>query len=101
MFRLGVNIFRDSVDPNGMLYEYFIATNWLHYTIFLFIFSIVLIILVSLVTPKATAVQLASLTYGSATPEEAAETRNSWDKWDVIHTVIIISIVGAFYAYFW
>ena len=40
------------------------------------------------------------LTYGGATPEQLKETRDSWDKWDVIHTLIIIGIVVAFYIYF-
>lgn len=101
MFRLGVNIFESALDPNGFIYTYFVATNWLHYTIFLFIFSIVLIVLISLFTPKARPEQIASLTFGGATKAELEETRNSWNKWDVIHSVIIIGIVIAFYIYFW
>lgn len=101
MFRLGVNIFDDALDPNGFIYTYFVATNWLHYTIFLFIISIVLIIIISLFTPNARPEQIVSLTFGGATKAELEETRNSWNKWDVIHSVIIVCIVIAFYIYFW
>ena len=38
---------------------------------------------------------------GSATPEQRAETRASWNNWDVIHSAIIIIVVIVFYAYFW
>ena len=30
-----------------------------------------------------------------------AEVRASWNKWDVINTAIIITIILVFYAYFW
>ncbi len=101
MFRLFVNIFENSVNPDGIIYQYFIATNWLHYTIFLFILSIGLIIVISLFTEKPKPEQIKSLTFGSGTPEEIEETKNSWNKWDVIHTAVIIGIVIGFYIYFW
>ncbi len=101
MFRLFVNIFKDGLDTAGWLYQNFVATNWLHYTIFLFFFSIALIVVISMFTEKAGAHQLKSLTFGNATDEEVAETRNSWNKWDVIHTAIIVGITLLFYVYFW
>lgn len=101
MLRLAINIFRDGVDPNGLVYKYFIATNWLHYTIFLFFLTMVLIVIISMFTAKARPEQLRSLTYGGASDAEIQETRRGWNKWDVIHTVIILGIVIAFYIYFW
>ncbi len=101
MFRLGVNIFETSFNPDGTIYQYFIATNWLHYTIFLFILSILLIIVISLITEKPREEQIRSLTFGSASSEEVDETRYSWNYWDVIHTVVIVGIVIGFYIYFW
>ncbi|MEJ2004858.1 MAG: sodium:solute symporter [Cyclobacteriaceae bacterium] len=101
MFRLLVNIFGTDLSPDSLLYEWFIATNWLHYTIFLFFLTIILIGVISMFTSKPRPEQIASLTYGSATPQQIEETRMSWNKWDVIHTVIIVSIVIAFYIYFW
>ena len=41
------------------------------------------------------------LVFGTATKEQKAATRASWDHWDIIHTVIILAITGAFYWYFW
>ena len=38
--------------------------------------------------------------YG-ATPEEKAATRASWNKWDVIHSLIVVGICVAFYICFW
>ena len=41
------------------------------------------------------------LVFGTSTPEQKAATRASWNHWDVIHTVIILSFTVAFYIYFW
>jgi len=58
-------------------------------------------ILISFVTPKATEEQLKGITYFSQSPEQVAETRNSWSKWDVINSLVVVGICVAFYMYFW
>jgi SSS family solute:Na+ symporter len=40
-------------------------------------------------------------TYAAASPEEKAAVKASWNKWDVINTIIIIGVIIAFYIYFW
>lgn len=100
MFRLALVIFQGYLNPDGLLYK-MVAVNWLHFCIFLFFLTIAITVVVSLFTRKPSAQQIQGLTYGSATPEQAKETRDSWDKWDVIHSLIIIGIVVAFYIYFW
>ena len=45
--------------------------------------------------------QIVGLTFGSTTDEQKAVTRASWNKWDVIHSAIIILITVVFYWYFW
>ena len=100
MFRLMVNIFSDNISPDGILHKWFIDTNWLHYTIFLFFLTIVLIAIISAFTPKATE-ENKRYTYAVSTAEEREATKMSWNKWDVIHTAIIVAIVVGFYVYFW
>jgi len=101
MLRLVINVFQTAVDPNGLLYQLFIGTNWLHYTIFLFFLTIGVMVIVSMFTEKPRADQLQGLTWGSASPEQIAETKGSWNKWDMFHTVVIVSIIAGFYIYFW
>ena len=101
MIRLVSRVFETSFDPNGFYYRWMIATNWLHYCIFLFLLCLATIYVVSQITEKPRPEQLRSLTYGSGTPEQRAETRASWNHWDVIHTVVIVGFIAAFYAYFW
>ncbi len=75
--------------------------NWLHYEIYLFFVCAVIVIIISMFTKPAEKEQVQGLTIGSATPEQKKETRESWNKWDLIHTAIILSIIIAFYIYFW
>ncbi|HOU95442.1 MAG TPA: sodium:solute symporter [Bacteroidales bacterium] len=101
ILRLGLRIFQESINPGSIIYKIFIAPNWLHYEIALFFLVIILMIVVSMFTPKPDPAAIRGLYFGSATPEEKAITRASWNKWDVIHTVIILSVIVAFYIYFW
>jgi SSS family solute:Na+ symporter len=101
MTRLASNVFSGYINPDGLLYRVFLAPNWLHYSIYLFFLCIAVIVMVSLFTKPADRSKTVGLTFGSATPEQLAETRASWNKWDVIHTVIILSITILFYIYFW
>jgi solute:Na+ symporter, SSS family len=101
MVRLTLRVFEGSLDPNGIIYRVVIAPNWLHYCIFLFLLSLAVIWVVSKFTPEPTRKMVEGLTYGSATPAQIAETRASWNHWDVIHSVIVVSVVVVFYASFW
>lgn len=87
------------IEQHGLLYQ-IAAINWLHFLILLFFISIILIVGISLSTPKPTSAQLQYI-HQAATPEDRAKTRASWNKWDVVHTVIIAGIIALFYWYFW
>lgn len=101
MLRLGFTIFKGSLDPDGTIYQVFVSTNWLHYEIINFAIVIVTMIIVSYLTPKMDESKIIGLTLGSATPEQKALTRASWNKWDVISSAAIIAVIIVFYAYFW
>jgi SSS family solute:Na+ symporter len=58
-------------------------------------------VIISLVTPKAGEQQLQGITYFSQSPEQMAETRKSWNAWDVVTTLIVLGACVAFYIYFW
>jgi solute:Na+ symporter, SSS family len=100
MLRLVMLIFQNSMTEGSLAHQ-FISINWLHYCEFLFLITIAIIVVVSMFTKKPTEEQIKGLTYGSGSDEQKAETRASWDKWDVIHSTVIISIIVAFYIYFW
>ncbi len=58
-------------------------------------------IAVSLCTAAPAPEKIKGLVFGTSTPEQRAATRASWTRWDVVHSVIIVTITVAFYIYFW
>ena len=92
-------------DPQGLgkietLCLKFVNINWLHYEIFNFIICLIAIWIISHLTAKPSLKMLQGLTFGMISPEQKAETRASWNKWDVINTAIIIGVIILFYIYF-
>ena len=71
------------------------------FCVWMFLFCVVLAIVISFFTKKPDEDKIRGLVFGTATPEQKAETRASWNRWDVIHSVIILGITVAFYIYFW
>jgi SSS family solute:Na+ symporter len=65
------------------------------------VFCCLVVIIVSLCTEAPDEKKIQGLVFGTSTPEQIEATRNSWNKWDIIHTIIILGITVAFYAYFW
>ncbi len=66
-----------------------------------FLTCVLLCLVVSLFTRKPSPEQVKGLCFGTATPAQKAETRASWNGWDIFHTVVILSVIVAFYIYFW
>jgi SSS family solute:Na+ symporter len=100
MFRLVLDVFEESLARDGWLFQ-IVDVNWLHYCVFLFLFTVALVIIVSFFTRAPSDEQLEGLTFASTTPEQVAETRASWNRWDVVHSAIILGIIVLFYIYFW
>jgi SSS family solute:Na+ symporter len=98
MFRLALNVI--GVE-DGVLYDLVLSHNWLHYEIYLFFIVIISMIVISYFTERKDPALIAGLTMGSATAAQRAETRESYNYWDVINSAIIITIILVFYAYFW
>jgi SSS family solute:Na+ symporter len=101
MTRLALKVFAAGISPDGLIYKVFLAPNWLHYEIALFFIVIAVMIVVSMFTPKADQVAIKGLYFGSATAEQKAITRASWNNWDLVFSGIIIAVIIAFYIYFW
>jgi SSS family solute:Na+ symporter len=101
--RLSANIFySNNLNAGESLFKYiFYDVNWLFFCGWMFLLCIVVIVVVSLFTEAPSAQKIQGLVFGTATPDQKAASRASWNHWDIIHTVIILSITVAFYIYFW
>jgi len=95
MFRLCCMIFK----PQSM--QWFLDINWLYFCIYLFIFTIILMIVISFFTKAATEEQLQGMTYSSQSAEQKAEIKSSWTKLDILTSLGVIALCAVFYYYFW
>lgn len=74
--------------------------NGYYFSGVLFIFSVILVIVVSLMSPAPNEEQIAGLTYGSMTDAQRKETRESWNWIDVVATIGVLGLVVGVYIYF-
>jgi solute:Na+ symporter, SSS family len=84
---------------SGILYA-FATVNFLYFCIFLFVFSIALLIIVSLLSEKPSETQLNGLTYATTVAEDKATSRASWNATDVILSMIVVVIIVCVFLYF-
>ena len=83
------------------LIQAFVDINWLYFSFFLFAFTCALIFVVSKFTPRASAEQLAGLTYASVSAQQNADDRQTYGFWEIFHTCVIVGIIAGIYIYFW
>jgi SSS family solute:Na+ symporter len=103
MLRLLTNIFTNTGKDvmTGSFWEstrWFWHTNWLIFEIWLLVFIMLMMVVVSFFTAKPTAKQVEFITF---TGDYKALIRNSWNKWDVIASLGVVLACALFYMYFW
>ena len=101
--RLGAKVYySNATDVSDNWFKtVFFDFNWLYFCGCMLVFCCLVVIIVSLCTEAPDEKKIQGLVFGTSTPEQIEATRNSWNKWDIIHTIIILGITVAFYAYFW
>ena len=75
-------------------YNFLFASGWL------LGISVAIVVSVSLMTPPPDDKKISGLTYATATVEQKAENRASWNKWDVIASIAVLAVVAGLYIYF-
>jgi SSS family solute:Na+ symporter len=84
---------------HGWIFDFW-NIHWLYYTQILLVVTAVLMIAISLMT-RAPAPGTVKFTWYGATPAEKAETRASWNGWDVALSLVVLAAVALFYVTFW
>ena len=97
VIKLTLELFQTSLT--GVLHD-FATINFLYFCIYLFLFSIVVMVVVSLMTPKPSEDQIQGLTFATTVAEDKAASRASWNKWDVILSLIVVAIIAGIFMYF-
>ncbi|MBX2963806.1 MAG: sodium:solute symporter [Cyclobacteriaceae bacterium] len=83
----------------GFLYE-FANLNFLYFCIALFVFSIVVLVGVSLLTEKPSEEQIKGLTFATTVAEDRAISRASYNKTDIVLSVIVVVLIVMIFMYF-
>jgi SSS family solute:Na+ symporter len=97
IIKLTLELFQTSLT--GVLHD-FATINFLYFCIYLFLFSIIVMVVVSLATEKPDEAHINGLTFATTVAEDRAASRASWNKWDVILSLIVVVIIATIYIYF-
>jgi SSS family solute:Na+ symporter len=107
MFRLAVDTpvslglagFQDGYPAGSFLW---IVNNiyFQYYSLLIFLICAVTMVGVSYATPPPSEQSLTGLTYATLTTEQKRETRGSWNRWDVVHSAVVLALIATEYLYF-
>jgi len=97
--KLTLQMFKDDLDANGLLHQ-FATINFLYFCIYLFLFSISIMVIVSLFTPKPNQEQIMGLTFATTVSEDKAASRASWNYKEVVLSLVVVAIILSILFYF-
>ncbi|MCK5862062.1 MAG: sodium:solute symporter [Candidatus Hydrogenedentes bacterium] len=108
LLKLACQIYAGLVSPEKMeflssIQQSLIAygsINFLLFCVYLFLFCCATLVVVSLFTAAPSASQIENLTFATNTAEGRREVRESWNRWDVVHTGVVLLIIVGVYLYF-
>ena len=104
VLRLGSEIYyqpqiSSDVAVDNILYS-FATINFAHMAIFMFVFSVILCISTSLLTNAPDYKAMVGLSYGTLTKAQKQAQKDSYDKIDVILSVVLVFLVIGILCYF-
>lgn len=104
ILRLGSEIYyqpqiASGEDIGGLLFG-FATINFAHMAIFMFIFSVILCVSVSLATAKPNYEAIKGLSFGTLTAEDKLASKGSYSKIDVVLSVVLVLMVIGILTYF-
>lgn len=97
MGRLMAEINKASLD--GWLFA-FADINFLHFAVFLFVFSVALLVGVSLLTKPPSEESIQGLTYATTMAGDKEASRATWGWPEVVHSIVVVTIIVLILLYF-
>ncbi len=104
ILRLGSEIYYQpqivaGTDVSGFMFQ-FATVNFAHMAIFMFIFSMALCIAVTLATDPPNYATIKGLAFGTLSPEDRINSKDSYSTIDVVLSVILVVLVIGILSYF-
>ncbi len=91
--RLVLELCQNSLAPDGILYQ--IATlNFLKFSSLFFFACVLVLIAVSLLTPKPDYQKIQGLAMGTLSKEDKTKSKKSYNVWDIVVSVVIVVLVA-------
>ena len=97
--RISLELVKGSLDPDGILF-YLGDMNFLSFGAWFFLFCLIFMVVVSLLTKAPDQEQIVNLTFGTITEEEKNKNKSSYNWVDVMVSIIIILIVIGIMIFF-
>jgi solute:Na+ symporter, SSS family len=91
--RLGLELGRDSLEQ-GSFFHSFGTMNFLTFSSWFFLFSILLCLGSSMLSPAPSEAQLQGLTFSTLSEEQKTANRASYNVWDIVFSLLVIAIVA-------
>ena len=104
IMRLGSEIYYQSeIISNELVNSVwftFATINFSHMAIFMFVFSVMLCISISLLTTAPNYKKIIGLSYGTLSEKQKLDNKNSYDRIDVVLSVLLVLLVIGILSYF-
>ncbi|MEP5830085.1 MAG: sodium:solute symporter [Maribacter dokdonensis] len=98
-FRIALELLKDNFDSDGILY-YLGDMNFLTFGAWFFLFCLIFMVVVSLLTKSPDKEQIVNLTFGTITEEEKNKNMNSYNWIDITVSIFIVLIVIGIMVFF-
>jgi SSS family solute:Na+ symporter len=99
MAKLTLQLVHEDLTTGSFLHQ-FATMNFLYFCIWLFLFSIAVFVIVSLLTPAPSDEKVRGLTFATTVAEDKAASRASWNATDVAWSILVVIIIVAVMLYF-
>jgi solute:Na+ symporter, SSS family len=86
--------------PTGSFFWIVNNVYFQYYSLLIFLICAATMIIVSYATPAPSERAIAGLTYATTTPDQRRETRRSWNRWDVVNSAVVLTLILTAYLYF-
>ena len=97
--KLTMQMFQNSFETGGLLHQ-FATLSFLYFCIWLFLFSVAVFVVISLMSAAPTEEKVRGLTFATTVAEDKAASRATWNWVDVVLSVFVLVVILGIFLYF-
>ena len=97
--KLTMQMFQNSFEAGGLLHQ-FATLSFLYFCIWLFLFSVAVFVVISLMSAAPTEEKVKGLTFATTVAEDKAASRATWNWVDVALSIFVLVVILGIFLYF-